>query len=275
MKWPLISLIILVIINPGCFGSGEDIDRDADGIENAKDNCPDIFNDNQSDYDEDGEGDLCDLDPDGDGYWLYSDAFPYDPSEWYDTDKDGIGNNQDTDDDNDGFLDNNDFSPLGNGKIQFAIEQIGGSSQQDYPTGPDFILRYTVDKECDGVVDAGRDMLEEGKYYKDRMAVLFGDEYRHEYDLPDDTKYLCYVISLFGYDENEAEEYVIDIANGGATSVYGNFSLFADERFYARSDGPWELGNDQLKANVYHTICTPGLNYDYEVNNARDGGRRC
>jgi hypothetical protein len=56
------------------------------------DNCPDIYNLDQSDVDGDGYGDVCD-------------AFPNDENEWLDTDSDNIGNNADTDDDGDGLTD--------------------------------------------------------------------------------------------------------------------------------------------------------------------------
>lgn len=45
------------------------------------------------------------LDSDGDGVINSLDAFPYDPTEWYDSDGDGIGDNADLDDDNDGVAD--------------------------------------------------------------------------------------------------------------------------------------------------------------------------
>ncbi len=42
-------------------------DIDEDGILNDIDNCLTIFNDNQTDFDKDNIGDLCDIDADGDG----------------------------------------------------------------------------------------------------------------------------------------------------------------------------------------------------------------
>ncbi len=43
-------------------------DRDGDGVPDADDNCPDTKNADQKDDDQDGVGNVCDLDKDGDGY---------------------------------------------------------------------------------------------------------------------------------------------------------------------------------------------------------------
>jgi hypothetical protein len=54
------------------------VDSDGDGIRNACDNCPVDFNPAQSDFDHDGEGDVCDLD---DGL-IYIDAGNHTHRSW-------------------------------------------------------------------------------------------------------------------------------------------------------------------------------------------------
>jgi hypothetical protein len=96
---------------PDVFNADQD-DFDGDGIGDACDNCPNVSNADQDDFDGDGEGDACDTDDDNDGTPDTEDAFPLDPNEDTDTDGDGIGNNTDTDDDGDGTLDTEDAFPL-------------------------------------------------------------------------------------------------------------------------------------------------------------------
>lgn len=73
-------------------------DADADGIVDSEDNCPNTSNANQADFDNDGIGDLCDLDDDNDGVVDTEDCFPFDPTRalkvtyYLDADGDGIGN---------------------------------------------------------------------------------------------------------------------------------------------------------------------------------------
>ncbi len=71
------------------------IDTDSDTIYDYQDNCPLIPNTNQSDFDGDSLGDVCDPDMDGDGTDNEFDAFPLDPSETSDTDSDTVGDNSD------------------------------------------------------------------------------------------------------------------------------------------------------------------------------------
>lgn len=57
---------------------GETADQDEDTIPDDVDNCPTIANMGQADMDDDGEGDACDDDIDGDGFLNENDCDPFD-----------------------------------------------------------------------------------------------------------------------------------------------------------------------------------------------------
>ncbi|MEC7173333.1 MAG: gliding motility-associated C-terminal domain-containing protein [Bacteroidota bacterium] len=122
------DLITIDLIN-----QDNDVDYDNDGLHEVYDNCPFEFNPDQIDLDEDGNGDICDADIDGDGVTNIQEAIdmtdPYDNCDFLnisisllitsdlDCDQDGVPNNVDLDDDNDGILDTdetyNDFDSDG------------------------------------------------------------------------------------------------------------------------------------------------------------------
>lgn len=82
------------------------LDSDGDTIKDVCDNCPDDANQNQSDLDSDGLGDVCDTDMDGDNVTNVNDNCPtVSNANQTDTDGDGLGDACDTDDDGDGVLD--------------------------------------------------------------------------------------------------------------------------------------------------------------------------
>ncbi len=72
----ILTAITFFIGLTGCIGepkdptddTGEVLDADADGIDDATDNCPEVPNDDQADLDGDGNGDVCDADVDGDSF---------------------------------------------------------------------------------------------------------------------------------------------------------------------------------------------------------------
>ncbi|MEZ4459050.1 MAG: thrombospondin type 3 repeat-containing protein [bacterium] len=95
-------------------------DVDADGVDNALDNCPGVFNVDQADEDADGVGDACDEDADGDGVLDGSDNCPNVPnSDQQDRDSDGLGDLCDTDDDDDDVDDRFDNCPTISNPNQF------------------------------------------------------------------------------------------------------------------------------------------------------------
>jgi len=111
-----ILLVALGISLTFVFLTGSEItsfaDMDNDRIIDSFDNCPNIANPVQLDFDGDKIGNVCDIDDDNDGIVDKIDAFDTDPNEWADFDFDGMGKNQDTDDDNDGILDLQDDTPI-------------------------------------------------------------------------------------------------------------------------------------------------------------------
>ena len=70
-------------------------DTDNDGVNNLLDNCITVANADQLNTDSDAQGNACDDDDDNDGVVDIADALPLDATESVDTDGDGIGNNTD------------------------------------------------------------------------------------------------------------------------------------------------------------------------------------
>lgn len=106
----------------GCAESQKDPDND--GISGSSDNCPNNYNPNQADNDNDGTGDLCDPDDDNDGILDSIDNCQsvFNPNQ-EDNDGDGIGDVCDLDNDNDGIDDVD--------EIALGLDPLGSDSDND------------------------------------------------------------------------------------------------------------------------------------------------
>lgn len=112
-------------------------DADGDGIPDHLDNCPEVYNPDQSDFDQDGIGNACDdSDVDGDGVADDSDNCPFRMNpEQQDDDGDGIGdacdncyrnfNPDQTDTDDDGIGDPCDNCPTISNRAQLDSDADG------------------------------------------------------------------------------------------------------------------------------------------------------
>lgn len=116
------------------------MDSDGDGFPDDEDAFP---NDPSEWFDNDGDGigDNADTDDDDDGVPDVNDAFPKDTTEWDDTDSDGIGNNADTDDDGDGIPDDfelaNGLDPLNAADAATDTDGDGFTNLAEFRAGTD------------------------------------------------------------------------------------------------------------------------------------------
>ena len=128
------------------------LDEDADGVRDTLDNCPAVANPAQLDYDDDGLGDACDSDDDGDGLLDVADACQQGELGWTsnlqtDHDTDGcLDSAEDTDDDNDGVYDYADTCAAGQlAWISSSTTDYDGDGCQD--------ASEDVDDDNDGICD--------------------------------------------------------------------------------------------------------------------------
>jgi hypothetical protein len=126
-------------------------DVDMDGVLNVDDDCPNTAGDSTIDRDGCPDGD-------GDGYSDENDAFPTNPSEWFDTDFDGVGDNSDVfpndtsewmDSDGDGVGDNGDAFPYDANETMDSDNDGYGDNADMFP----FNAFEHLDSDADGAGD--------------------------------------------------------------------------------------------------------------------------
>jgi hypothetical protein len=133
-------------------------DYDGDNI-GTEDNCPDVFNPDQSDYNANGLGDACDEDDDSDGVLDFNDLCPRGTTGWLsdsinDFDGDGCkdAEEEDNDDDNDGVPDFRDSCQYGIGGALNDLDGDGCKDSEDDDDDGD-LVRDESDLCVDGVID--------------------------------------------------------------------------------------------------------------------------
>jgi hypothetical protein len=137
---PLLSVLFAtLLLGTGLVGCAENggTDPDGDGIPNSEDNCPNVANPEQADFNDDGAGDAC-SDSDDDGFNDDVDSCPATPNpEEEEAGEAGEAEN-DFDNEPDGIADACDNCPLSNNPDQSDIDGDGTGDVCDscIPGGP-------------------------------------------------------------------------------------------------------------------------------------------
>ena len=175
------------------------LDTDEDGVVDGDDNCPADANAEQLDTDQDGNGDVCDVDDDNDGYFDSQDTFPLDVTEWADNDADGAGDNADEDDDNDGVKDVDDDFPLD------ATQSVN-----------------TTDTDGDGVLDKADNCI---AIKNPDQANFDEDAAGDACDADDDNDGVPDLQDAFPFDPDKTEIIFVDTDNDGLEDDVDNCPL--------------------------------------------------
>ncbi|MDA7591440.1 thrombospondin type 3 repeat-containing protein [Pseudomonadales bacterium] len=182
-------------------------DVDEDGVTNDLDNCQDVANAEQADLDQDGKGDVCDEDIDGDGVANEDDDFPKDSTETQDSDQDGVGDVRDAfdddpkefeDTDGDGVGDNADAFPDDSAETQDTDNDGVGDVRDAFPDDPNEF----EDTDGNGVGDVA-DPDDDGDGFSDAQELADGTNPK--------SRFSCALCSFsFDVDESQAAQPLTD-----------------------------------------------------------------
>ena len=153
-------------------------DGDEDGVTNDLDNCQDVANADQADLDQDGKGDVCDADIDGDGVSNADETAQGTSSDKADSDGDGVLDGEDalpldasesSDRDGDGTGDNADAFPDDSAETQDSDNDGVGDVRDAFPDDPNEF----EDTDGDGVGDVA-DPDDDGDGFSDAQELADG-----------------------------------------------------------------------------------------------------
>ena len=163
-------------------------DGDEDGVTNDLDNCQDVANANQADLDQDGKGDVCDADIDGDGVSNADETAQGTSSDKADSDGDGVLDGEDalpldasesSDRDEDGTGDNADAFPDDSAETQDSDSDGVGDVRDAFDDDP---FEFE-DTDGDGVGDVA-DPDDDGDGFSDAQELADGTNPKSRFSCP-------------------------------------------------------------------------------------------
>ena len=163
-------------------------DGDEDGVTNDLDNCQDVANADQADLDQDGKGDVCDADIDGDGVSNADETAQGTSSDKADSDGDGVLDGEDalpldasesSDRDGDGTGDNADAFPDDSAETQDSDSDGVGDVRDAFDDDPNEF----EDTDGDGVGDVA-DPDDDGDGFSDAQELADGTNPKSRFSCP-------------------------------------------------------------------------------------------